>query len=72
MRLSLQIFRAKKSFLSESAIRFEDQFNGLSQVLPSLFESGALSVRTRQFFDEPDLALGHLLEHGGELHKRSP
>lgn len=55
------------SLARQSSIRFENQLDGLLEVLASLLERVTLSVGTGQFLDVGHVALGDLLVDGGEL-----
>ena len=54
-------------FEGEHAVSFNHQGDCLAKVRPSLFECGALSIRTRQFFDEADISFRHLPKNRSEL-----
>ena len=51
----------------ERAVGLEDQEDGFAEVFSGLIEGSALGVGARQLLDESDEALGHVLEHCGQL-----
>ena len=61
-------------FSGQRSVCFQHELHCLVKVLSCLFERRSLRIRTRKLLDEPDIALVHLLEHGGQsdLHPFSP
>lgn len=54
-------------FVNAIPIRFKNHRDGFLKIRTSFLERGSLRVGTRQFLDEADVALGHLLEYGRQI-----
>ena len=51
------------SFFGKGAVGFEQQFNGVAEVIPRFFQGIALCNGARQFFDVSDVAAPFLLRN---------
>ena len=71
-RLANDLASASGRLFNEVSICFKNKGDRLLKIRSGFLKGGPLRVRTRQFLNEADVALGNFPEYGGQIQVHGP